>query len=218
VDLASRIHDVCDGPRVGSAAPVDATRGSSADRLRHRLLAFQHARRARKMGLVFPTAQRLGVACRVFRRGNRPLQTAFHADFRRAHRTGGSYRPRIECAAARIHPVIPGVRLLSGIVAGAQPTPASNPGSPLRRSLLWALHLWLAGRGSGDVAVRRPCRLVAGLPDRFAGGCGDRLPLVASRRAPDAPAEAARGPRRRSTRRHRNGHSREDWRRASLPR
>src|SRR6202011_4478121 len=104
-------------------------------------------------------------------------------------------RSRTQRPAAPIHHPLPGVRLLSGIMARSEPATAGHPGGTLRRFVLWPLHLWLAGRRGGDMVLRRPRRVVAGILDRPADRGGARLPVVASRRTPDAALQAGRAAR-----------------------
>src|SRR6202030_725875 len=75
VDLAPRIHDVPHGTRAGPIATADRASGIPAVGLWYGLSAFRDALSARKMGLVFRIAQRLGLARRLLRRGNSSLQT-----------------------------------------------------------------------------------------------------------------------------------------------
>ena len=66
---------------------------------------------------------------------------------------------------------------------------------------------WPVEQG-GDLAPRRPGRVVAGVPDRIAGGGGARLPVLASGRAPGTPSQAGGG-------RSPGGTASRSWRRGS---
>jgi len=99
---------------------------------------------------------------------------------------------RPQRAVAPVHPSFPAVRLLPRSVARPDPAPAGHPGGALRRSVLRHLHLWLAGRAGGRLAVRRPGGMVAGVPARVAGGGNARLPVLASGRAPGPSPETGR--------------------------
>src|SRR5438270_6111776 len=147
------------------------------------------------MGLVFRIAERLGLARWLLRRGDSFLQTAPHPHSRRPDRAAGARRSRAQRAAAPIHHALPGVRFLSGAMASLEPAIAGHPGGALRRFVLWPLHLWLACRAGGNMALRGPCSLVAGILDSLADSGGARVPVVASRRAADAAPQAGRAAR-----------------------
>src|SRR5712675_658330 len=148
------------------------------------------------LGVLRLLTVRVGLARRLFCGRHGPLQAAPHPHLRRPHRTLGVRRPRPQHPAAPIHPAVPDIRLLSGALACPQSAFAGHPGSPLRRSLLWSLHLWLAGGRGRDVVLRRPCRVVAGIPDCAAGGLCNGIPVVAPGRAPDAPLQTRFATRR----------------------
>src|SRR4051794_10835212 len=76
VDLAPRIHDVPDGTPAGPIATADRASGVPAAGLWYGLSVFRDALSARKVGLVFRIAQRLGLARRLLCCGNGFLQTA----------------------------------------------------------------------------------------------------------------------------------------------
>src|SRR5205807_2030727 len=176
-------HDVSDGTRAGPIAAADRASGVPAAGLWDGLSAFRDALSARKMGLVFRIAQRLGLARRLFRCGDGSLQTAPYPRSRRPHRDLGARRSRAQRTTAPIHHPVPGVRLLSRVMARPEPATAGHPGGTLGRFVLRPLHLWLACRAGGDMVLRWPCRLVAAILYRLADSRGARLSIVASRRA-----------------------------------
>ena len=150
VDLALRVHDVRDGAGAGRAAAAEAA-GHAGCCWRSASPACNSRTRSISSAAGAGCSRSLPIGMILYR-----LRETRIFDGRIA--ALGARRPGLQRAVARVHSAVPAVRLLSGAVAGAQPALAGDPGGAVRRSLLWSLHLWLAGRGGGDLAARRPGR------------------------------------------------------------
>src|SRR6185312_2876751 len=107
-------------------------------------------------------------------------------------------RPRHQRLAACPHLAVPDFLQLSRHLSRFLALAAGIARGAIRRSLLRALHLWLADRAMADAPPWRHAGLAQALRSRLAADRGSRLPLLASRRAarlaPEARQSAAHRP------------------------